>query len=649
MQDYRKRGRKPREGGKGEKLEVVCFKCPYAACELQYQSSLGYKRHLMYYKHSLFAPSNKKIICGYLDCTVTDNIREHICREHPEDATELLEAHEIMIKVGEEIEELSTSGLIGDIVHDEGLLDISKVMEENGIIKDIILETFPKGITHIINYETFTESNQVFFCRIPGCGRQFKSLMAYKYHCGKFTHLFKYIIDDYSSKHGPLDYDEIKTIFRKKFNLENRFLLEGISHHLMRMPDQHYNFIFTFDDTQLGHEKRRLKKRSMDSISEYSIGSEDRHEYEEEDVKRQKEDDLEDKTHFKIDSIVFNGRQLPHQQVYEQGRLSFLNLYLEATLLAVVGDCVFVGTKGEADDEEEQTETGKGNSVFTFSSGNAMFFVLNKNRIRHEISFEGFGYPRKLIPQSDRSILVLFNDGTLREISLTEDKKVEKVDIIKSKARVVDFTVYKEQIIICSHRVLTNLSTKKERPFESPIVSISATSESILIVDSNGRTYCINGVFEDMCTIPSKVGTNIVSGLGDTHDLIFISNSLYGLGRIYSAASNSVFLVSPHACSNAMLIKPGFIVSSGLDGSLCVSGYNTDPKVYMKVLRTEIRGDELFIATSEEEHALTESTHQPTTTHDQRIAIQGIIKQGTDLVTVLACGIVIIIDNFFRE
>ncbi|KAI5191431.1 hypothetical protein NEMIN01_1507 [Nematocida minor] len=650
MQDYRKRGRKPREGEKMEKMESVCFKCPYTACDLQYQSSLGYKRHLMYYKHSLFAPSNKKIICGYLDCTATENIREHICREHPEDATELLEAHEIMIKVGEETEEISTAGLIGDIVHDEGLLDISKVMEENGIIKDIILATFPKGVTHIVDFETFSDTNQMFYCRIPGCGRQFKSLMAYKYHCGKFTHLFKSIIDDYTSTHGPLDYEEIKTIFKKKFNLENRFLLEGISHHLMRMPDQHYNFIFTFDDAQLGHEKRRLKKRSSDSISEYSIGSEDRNEYDDEDVKRMKEDDHEEKSHFKIDSIVFNGRQLPHLQSYEQGRLSFLNLYLETTLLAVVGNCVIVGTKGELDDEEEQPETGRPNNIFTFSGGNAAFFVLDKNKIRNEITLEGYGFPRKLIALEDRKLLVLFNDGVLRQLVLTEDLKLHSVEEIKTKAQIVDFTVFNKQIIACSHRVLTNLSTRKERPFESPIVSVSTTSESILIVDSNGRTFCINGVFEDMCPIPSKVGTNVATGLGDNHDLIFISNSLYGLGRIYSISTNSVLLVSPHACSNAMLIKPGFIVSSGLDGSLCVSAYKADPKVYMKVLRTEIRGDELFIATSEEEHALTENAQHPAMLHhDYRIAIQGIVKQDMNLVAVLTCGIVIIIDKFFRE
>lgn len=648
MQDYRKRGRKSKEGDKMEKAEAVSFKCPYTACGLQYQSSLGYKRHLMYYKHSVFAPSSKKIMCGYADCCATENLREHICKEHPADAAELLEAHDIMVKVGEETEEVSTAGLIGDIVHDEGLLDISKVMEEDSIIKDILLSIFPKGITHIVNLNTFSETNQVFYCRIPGCGRQFKSLMAYKYHCGKFTHLFKSIIDKYIATHSPLDYDEIKTIFKTKFNLENRFLLEGISHHLMKMPDQHYNFIFTFDDSQLGHEKRRLKKRQADSISEYSIGSEDRHEYEEEDVKRVKEDETEEKSHFKIDSIVFNGRQLRHLQSYQQGRLSFLNLYLEATLLAVVNGFVIVGTKGESDEDDENVEMGKPNNIFNFSAGSATFFVLDKNTILSEVTLESYGFPRKLIQCTENSVLVLFNDGMIRELLLTAEMKLEKVKEIKTKAQVVDFTLFNNEIIVCSHRVLTNLTSLKERPFESPIISANSTPEAILIVDSNGRTYCINSQFEDMCIIPSKVGTNIVTALGDTHDLLFISNSLYGLGRVYSIATNSTLLVSPHASSNAMLIKPGFIISSGLDGSLCVSAYKEDPKVYMKVLRTEIRGDELFIATSEEEHALTENT-QPVHNPDYRIAMQGIVREKKNLVAVLTCGIVIIIDNFFRE
>ncbi|KAI5133019.1 hypothetical protein NEAUS04_0263 [Nematocida ausubeli] len=646
MQDSRKRGRKPREGEKMDRVDVVCFKCPYSACGLQYQSSLGYKRHLMYYKHSIFTPSNKKIVCGYMDCTATENLREHITREHMADAAELLEAYEIMIKVGEETEEVSTAGLIGDIVHDEGLLDISKVMTEDGIVKEILLSIFPKGVTHIIDMDTFSESNQIFYCRIPGCGRQFKSLMAYKYHCGKFTHLFKSIIDDYTEKNGPLDYEEIKGIFKKKFNLENRFLLEGISHHLMRMPDQHYNFIFTFDDTQLGHEKRRIKKKGVDMISEYSIGSEDRHDYDEDDVKRVREEEPDDKSHFKIDSIVFNGRQLPHVQSCEQGRVAFLNLYLEAMLLAVVEDHVIVGTKGEVDEDDEHQEIGKPHNIFTFSSGSAVFFVLAKNKILSETTFEGYGFPRKLMPYKQKTMLVLFNDGALRELSINADLKLEIVQVIKTKAQVVSFTIFQGDIIVCSHRMLINLSSKKERAFESPIISLETTNDSIIVVDSNGRTCCINSSFEDVAAIPSKVGTNVVTWLDEEPGLFFISNSLYGMGRVYSAATNSTLLISPHACTHVILIKPGFIASSGLDGSFCVSSYRTDPKVYMKVLRTEIRGDELFIATSEEEHALTENV-QPICSHDYRVTIQGIVKHNRNLVAVLACGIVIIIDNFF--
>ncbi|KAH9385559.1 uncharacterized protein NEMAJ01_0455 [Nematocida major] len=650
MQDHKKRGRKAKEGERLDKADAICFKCPYTACDLHYQSSLGYKRHLMYYKHSVFTPSNKKIVCGYMDCQVTENIREHISRDHPAEAADLLEAHEAMLKVGEETEEISTSGLIGDIVHDEGLLDISKVMEEGGIIRDILLSTFPKGVTQIVDMDTFSETNQTFYCRIPGCGRQFKSLMAYKYHCGKFTHLFKSIVDEYTRTHGPLDYEEVKNIFRRKFNLENRFLLEGVSHHLMRMPDQHYNVIFTFDDAQIGHEKRRMKKRSAEPISEFSLGGDDRHDYEDEIIKRMKEDaEPEDKSQFKIDSIVFNGRQLRHLQSYEQGRLSFLNVYLETTLLAVVNGRVLVGTKGEQEEDDEHAEPGKPSNIFCFSGGSATFFALNKNKIHSEIVVEGHGFPRKLVTLDEEAgtVLVLFNDGVLRELKISKEMRLESITEVKAKAQIVDFALFKGQIVICSHRVLTNLSTRKERPFESPIISVGTTSESILVVDSNGRTYCINEQFEDVCSIPSKVGTNAVAGLGDEHDLLFISNSLYGLGRVFSMRTGGNLLVSPHACSHAMLIKPGFIISSGLDGSLCVSAYEADPKVYMKVLRTEIRGDELFIATSEEEHALSEQL-QPVPCIDYRVTIQGIVRHGNSLVAVLTCGIVIIIDEFFR-
>ncbi|OAG31834.1 hypothetical protein NEDG_00309 [Nematocida displodere] len=654
MQDSRKRGRKPRgDGEKMEKISNTRYKCPYKACSLEYQSSLGYKRHLMYYKHSLFAPSARKIVCGYAGCRETEHLKEHIYKTHPEDAVDLLEAHEVMMKTCEETEELDAPQMEHDIVHDEGLLDISRVLEEDGVIKDIIMTTFPKGVTYIIDFDTFSDAQQVFYCRIPGCGRQFKSLMAYKYHCGKFTHLFKSIVDEYTYTHGELDYKEVRDIFKKKFNLENRFLLEGVSHHLMRMPDQHYNFIFTFDDAQTGHEKRRHKKKSGESISEFSVakdGEDPRDDYDDEDdAKRFKEDDDDDKSTFRIDSIIFNGKRLPHSQFYKQGRLSFLNLHLEVTHLSTIDGLVLVGTKGEPDDDEEHLQDSmKAQSIFTFGTGNASLFVLNHLEIVSEVTIEGFGFPRKIVNTAPRTALVLFNDGSLQKLRFSKAYKIEEMHRIETKGPVVDFVFFQGMVVTCSHRVLTNLTTRKDRPFESPIISMSTTAEAILIVDANGKTHTIDPGFEALSPIPSKVGTNIVAGLGSTHDLVFISNSLYGLGRIFSIKANSTLLVSPHASSNVLLIRPGYVISSGLDGTLCVSGYETEPKVYMKVIRTEIRGEDLYVITSEEEHALTEHTPPPAM-QDYRVCIQGIVYQKTALVAALTCGVIISIDAFFRE
>ncbi|KAI5181373.1 hypothetical protein NEOKW01_1567 [Nematocida sp. AWRm80] len=647
----KKRGRKPKpDGDRIDKIGCVRYKCPYAACSLEYQSSLGYKRHLMYYKHSIFAPSTRKIVCGFSECMETHNLKEHIQKMHPEDAPELLEAHDIMVKVCEETDELPVPQVEHDIVHDEGLLDISRVMEKDSKIKDILLSTFPKGITYIIDFDTFHDNNQIYYCRIPGCGRQFKSLMAYKYHCGKFTHMFKSIVDEYSRQHKPQDYEEVKQLFKKEFNLENRFLLEGVSHHLMRMPDQHYNFIFTFDDTQTGHEKRRIRRKS-DHVSEYALGSEDtRDTYDEEEYKKHKDDNEEYKHASKIESIVFNGKKLPNVRCYSQGRVSFTNLHSSATTISQLDNHVLVCVKGDLETSEEENHHNAPMNIFSFSTGNASIYVLEEDKIIREAPIKGFGYIRKAINTGSRTMLMLFNDGILREIKFTKEYKIEKIKKIETNSLVVDFIVFKKMVIVYTHRNLINLNTSKILPCDVPIISMGNTSERILLADVNGNTYWTDDSFEDLHKMHMKVkiGTDIISGLGTDPNLIFVSNSFYGMGRIMEYNSQNVLLVSPHASSNAILIKEGFIVSSGLDGTICVSGYLTEPKVYMKLIRAEIKGDSLYLTTSDEEHALTQPT-QPSSKQEYRATVIGLVPKGNTLVGLLACGVVIFVKDFFKE
>ncbi|KAI5187125.1 hypothetical protein NEHOM01_1951 [Nematocida homosporus] len=646
MQDFqKKRGRKPKDGEKSEKIESVRYKCPYTKCLLEYHSSLGYKRHLMYYKHSLFTPSDKKILCGAANCRESDNLKDHIYRVHSEDAAELLEAHDIMTRTAEETEESLTPQMDHDIVHDEGLLDISRAIEEPGAIRDILLHTFPLGVTHITDPEAFVES-QVFFCRIPGCGRQFKSLMAYKYHCGKFTHLFKAIVDAYNESHPPLEYSEVRGLFRKKFNLESRFLLEGVSHHLAKMPDQHYNFIFTFDDTQTGHEKRRVKRRASD-LAEFALPAE------EDPEEAPKRPALEETDPAHIESIVLNGRRLPNVPVSVQGRLSFRALPHEIVFMAPLSATTYlIGAKSG---ESEATSPG----VFQFTSvGNGQLYVLGEaSNILNEVCIENHGFPRAAAVLSPGEVLVLFSDGSLQKLLFDKtykhcqlpDPARETKEFFETFTNIIDFTILGQDLILCTATGdLINCTTEKERHFSAPLVCVSSTSEAVLAVDTNGRTYCVSRTFADLCNIPSKVGTNTVAGLGVAHDLVFISNSLYGLGRIYSISANRTLLAAPQASSHALLVRAGFVVAAGLDGTLYVCGYESDPKVYMKVIKAEMRAEDIYITTSEEEHALIENA-PPTPAQDHRTCIQGIIAQGSALVVAFACGVVIRVTDFFRE
>lgn len=702
MDDYsRRRGRKPRhEGDRLEKISNIRYKCPYTACSLEYQSSLGYKRHLMYYKHALFAPSRKKIMCAYVGCSETENLREHIYLEHPEDAAELLEAHEVMTRTADEMEEIRTV-TDHDIVHDEGLLDISKVAVDGGLIKTVIMHTFPKGIIYIIDFDEFREAHQVFHCRIPGCGRQFKSLMAYKYHCGKFTHTFRSIVDDFASTGQQVDYKAVRDEFKQRFNLENRFLLEGVSHHLMRMPDQYYNFIFTFDDSNVGHEKRKIKRKTPDGLLEYSLGRETGSERmeepsEEEDPKKSKESE-EEKSAFRINTVRLNGRRLPGTREYTHGRVSTLNLAAELTCAAVLpGGLVVMGANCEesgrgtnAAGRSPEKETAKSSAgfaahrteqdassedggikpynIFSFFGGNALFFLIRDMQVVGEAFVAGPGFPRKIVGTGERTVLCLFNDGSIRELifhktllkepvhkdghheSQTENQGLEKMKVLGQGMHFVGFVVLNGDVIAGTHNTLFNLTQNRKWVFSAPIISVEKTSTSVLVVDSNGKTHVVSPAMDAPMLLSSKVGTNSAVGLGLSHNLIFLSNSMYGLGRIYSADTGGTLLVTPHASSHAILIQPGYIISSGLDGSLCVSSYESDPKSYMRILSAEMKEEELCLTTSDREIKLSESEINPPANQDYRVCVQAILSLDRALIAVFACGVVVSVSEFFRE
>lgn len=689
-ENLKKRGRKPKmDGEKMERASSVRYKCPYDGCGLEYHSSLGYKRHLMYYKHHLFTPAQKIFRCGVAGCSETRDLKTHFRLAHAKDEDELLEAHDLMLKTSDS-DIAEGPQMDNDIVHDEGLLDITRVMEEKGVIKDVIMETFPRGVTHIIDFDTFSEQSPVFYCRIPGCGRQFKSLMAYKYHCGKFTHSFKTLVEAYTKNHGH-NYEEVRDAFRKRFSLENRFLLEGISHHLMRMPDQHYNFIFTFDDVQNGGEKRRGKRRGQDgSLTEYSVSRESystetenqeeaEAEADKDKMKRRKKSESEngsvggegeerrrreeeDFESGRVDSVAFNGKRIGQVDYYTQGRITFLNTKVEITCTSSFRSFFIVGAKGERRGDYECIPY----NIFNFSSGPGILLFLSSDlSVVKEVDLGSIGFPRKIVPISSapHTLLVLSNDGMVRKLVLSDAFEVVSLSVYDQVSSVVSFEVVGDFFYATDGYTLKKIRMaeedgkrrgriEKEMKFDCPITNLGKSLGSVITCDTNGKILLVDEQLESKRMVVSKVGNVFAKGIGggEREREVFIANSLDGLGRVCSVGEEGVktTVASPHSSTNILTIKGGFIATGSLNGIITISNYLERPKTFMDAVRMEIQGDELHITTSQKEHALKEEGIPPRA-QDYRVCVQGIEEVDRSLVASISCGVVISVTHFFRS
>lgn len=110
---------------------------------------------------------------------------------------------------------------------------------------------------------------KLFFCGIPGCGKHFKSIMAYKYHCNTFLHSFFSLYDSFCRQTCiEIEYESILEDFRRFFNISKKFVLIDIAHHSVFTPDQCFPIIFSTNKDFIMKNKS-TRKRAM-NIIEYS-------------------------------------------------------------------------------------------------------------------------------------------------------------------------------------------------------------------------------------------------------------------------------------------------------------------------------------------------------------------------------------------
>ncbi|KAG0441508.1 hypothetical protein DMUE_1003 [Dictyocoela muelleri] len=124
-------------------------------------------------------------------------------------------------------------------------LPFSTFLSKETFFGDIFLHFFPKGVVEIFD----KTQPGIYFCRVIGCERCFKSIVAYKYHCKTYIHNFFALFKRYCQiKDISQNYLIYKKNFKKKFKIKNLFLLTGVTHHTSTQPDQFYDLKFSLSN-----------------------------------------------------------------------------------------------------------------------------------------------------------------------------------------------------------------------------------------------------------------------------------------------------------------------------------------------------------------------------------------------------------------
>lgn len=543
-----------RSSTKKKKLQIV-FKCIYSECKLFYDSVLGFKRHISMYDHKLFFNNIKRLCCPIIECdwfTRLDydiEIANHINECHSgkniihvkETAHKIKKAYENVEKtyhisqniVNNDFKSIDTSfeeNIMNDSFQNEqktkkyengsNFLNFEILIVEKDIIYDIFNFTFPNGVIRINDIDKPT----IFFCGIPGCGKHFKSIMAYKYHCQNFLHSFFSLYDSFCrSRNIELEYEILRDIFCKKFRISDKFNFEGLFHHSVFSPDQSFLFQFSLNKDYIIRTKRP-RKREM-NITEYNLLFTDDFSV----------TDFSDQFDSLPSKISFRG--IKYDSLTKQSsHFKFINLKEQITASDRLKSVFCIATK-KYDHKELK--------IFDFYTEQSKLFFFENREIIKEIHFDT-GFIRQIIIQdktTSLSYFCLMNDGYVRYFK--NDEMIYKFNTPEVTNFILIDNYRQNEIVICDgfflYKYTNNTVSVKSTRFEFPILSIvgkTFNTQEIFILDANGRITFCDSKFRNEQEIHTNIGTTNICYLNDLEALLICDSFLGSTKLMYLKDKN---------------------------------------------------------------------------------------------------------------
>ncbi|KAF7678756.1 hypothetical protein TCON_2599 [Astathelohania contejeani] len=589
------------------------YKCFYNGCTLEYNTAMGLKRHIANYDHSLFNFKEIEIKCPITDCSFKgENLNTHFRDMHPKHGS-LLGAYLVQIekiiqrKNAKEPEEKRT--------WEEGIESIRKKYEDVAVItlKDFILQgkeaqtvvdtIFPRGVVQITEP---TATELIYYCPLPHCGKHFRSILAYRYHCSIFPHSFRSLVAYTEKTIGKsINYDQIRYYLQHNHGVLDTFVITGITHHAQRLPDQFFIFSFSLLKAATIAKTRRTILDTHQSVQEYNML------LDEECLGEDPEDSVECPT-----GIIFNGERICVTTKVCRDRFTFINAGEKITCAArIPGDglgwfAIAVGGMTEVPPR-----------FFEFSKGNSqILFYTPEMELDRQFNF-GYGYIRKLQIKDRNNILAVFNDGKARKLNLEGELLKEFVYDVEGAVDIIGVGEWNRVIINDGHRLYQFLDGKLEcasTNFASPILSMDVKeSESnekdenkkgkIFFCSINGNVMWCDLNFRNEELLLSNVGVTYIKYLREV-DSLFMSDTFDGNSRILGLdgeGKKSTFLSS--SCVSALDMDKNYLLAGGYDGTVRVTVRGRSNRFNEKILGCVRRKDNFIFCCRPNEFAFLES------------------------------------------
>lgn len=580
----------------------IVFKCPYENCRLFYDNSLGLRRHIMEYNHKLFYMRKLMDKCPQYNCSWTKgldkkpSLSQHVEKNH--DSVNHEKIKEVYAKskklIDCNIEKLIDNDLIN---HSRRILKHEKkrkleieitfqdIFKKDNIVSKVLNFSFKNAIVQMNDLE----KPEIFFCGISGCGKHFKSIMAYKYHCSTFQHSFFSLYDSFCrSSNLDLEYESLKSIFLDNFHISDRFVLSGLMHHSTFAPDQSFPLIFSISKDYVLKTKRQ-KKREM-NITEYNAFFTD-------DFSMTEISENSDNIPSKI---LFQGIKYESTTANENKKFKFYDLKEEITASYRFKNIFCICTS-------KSNLSNK--KIFEFYTGiSTIFFYKNSTEFKKIVTNNGFIRKIEIHSITDSiNFFCLSNDGIVRFYK--NDKIIFEFDENKIIGFVILENYKNEEIILTSgfnlYKYRKGILLNKSTEFIYPILDIvfrnideNQNDEELYLLDANGKISYCDTEFRNEQFLFTNVGTTSILYLKDV-DGILICDSFLGTTKLFNLKTKKISILQSNFTSCAENLNKS-IISGTFNGQIISNQITNRQKISSELLFKLIRRKDFYILCYEE-------------------------------------------------